>query len=263
VPERGTRPSARELLGGRRFRRVAPAVLAIAAIAVAIGVIVGGGAPASSKGATTGTHGRSGTATVQRRDLVSTDTESGTLGYADTQTVFNRRSGTLTWLPRVGTIIKAGQTLYDVDNSPVILMDGATPAYRTIGPGAGDGPDIAELKRNMKALGYDAGGAITVNDSYDSALKAAIERWQSALGQTQNGTVTLGKIVFLSGPRRIDSISGVLGSTGGGTGNGNSNTAYEVPSTPKAEFVSLTTTSPASTTTPTTTTPTTTTSTTP
>ncbi|MGO9971481.1 MAG: hypothetical protein ACLP01_01355 [Solirubrobacteraceae bacterium] len=56
-----------------------------------------------------------GAATVQRRNLVETDTEAGTLSYADQQTVYNRLSGTITWLPAVGQVIKQGQALYKID----------------------------------------------------------------------------------------------------------------------------------------------------
>ena len=64
---------------------------------------------------------------MQRRDLIATDTESGTLSYANPQTVFNRLSGTVTWLPPVGRVIKPGQTLYKVDGAPVILFNGTLP----------------------------------------------------------------------------------------------------------------------------------------
>ncbi len=53
-------------------------------------MIVGATAPGSSKGASQPKV--AGSATVQRRDLVATDTESGTLGYANPQTVYNRLS---------------------------------------------------------------------------------------------------------------------------------------------------------------------------
>ena len=49
-----------------------------------------------------------GATTVQRRDLVETDTESGTLSYNYPQTVYNNLSGTITWLPQVGPGDQAG-----------------------------------------------------------------------------------------------------------------------------------------------------------
>ncbi len=65
-------------------------------IAVVVGVVpattTAAGSPSQVAGATT----------IQRRNLVETDTEAGTLSYANQQTVYNRVSGTITWLPAVG-----------------------------------------------------------------------------------------------------------------------------------------------------------------
>ena len=59
------------------------ALVAFVAVAVAIGLLVirpGGSGANNGTGGATAT---GGAATVQRRDLVATDTESGTLGYAE------------------------------------------------------------------------------------------------------------------------------------------------------------------------------------
>jgi hypothetical protein len=227
---------------------VAPAVGAVAAVALALGIIVGGGNPEQSKGATRSSHTTgSRSATVARRTLIATDTQSGTLGYADPETVFNRVSGTITWLPKAGTTVKPGQKLYEVNGSPIILMNGSTPAYRAFASGMADGPDVAELKQNLIDLGFDPGRAITVNDTLDTATIDAIARWQTSLGQTTTGTIPLGEVVFLSGSRRIGSVTGVLGSTGGGgsgsgaSGGTSTGASYTVPPA-RPEFVSLTTT---------------------
>ena len=66
---------------------------------------------------------------------METDTEAGTLGYADPQTVYDRLSGTITSLPHVGQAIGPGGVLFAVDGDPVVLMDGTTPAYRELAPG--------------------------------------------------------------------------------------------------------------------------------
>jgi hypothetical protein len=242
---------------------------------VVIGVVLGAG-PSSSQGASKPAK-TSAAATVARRDLVSTDTESGTLGYASAQTVFNRLSGTITSLPAVGKVIDAGRTLYRVDGAPVVLFDGGTPAYRDLSAGVSDGLDVQELKQNLKTLGFDPDHQIIVNQTFDAATTAAVERWQSSLGQTQTGVVTLGQIVFLPGPQRITQVDTVLGSTGGASGgsaaSGAATTASFTPATsstgtagtavaaPRAEFVDLMTTTAASTPATTTTTPATTTTT--
>ena len=42
-------------------------------------------------------------------------------------------SGTLTWLPSAGQVIRQGQVLYKTDNgSPVVLLYGQVPAWRAL-----------------------------------------------------------------------------------------------------------------------------------
>lgn len=248
----------RRIAGESRRRRVAGAVAAIVAVAVVLGVLVSAGVPGSSRGATA-KHTGSGSATVQRRDLIATDTVAGTLSYAKPQTVFNRVSGTITALPTVGAVVRPGGTLYRVDGAPVVLFDGPVPAYRTLTSGVSDGPDVQELKQNLVNLGFDPSHQITINQTFDAATVTAIDAWQAALGQTQTGTVTLGQVVFLPGPQRITTVDAVLGGTGGSSsgsgsassssttgasaaasGTTGSSTSYSP--VPHTEFVSFTTT---------------------
>jgi Putative peptidoglycan binding domain len=253
-----------------RGRRLVAAVGAIAAVALAVGIILGTGLPGSSSGASPPAKA-SGATTVQRRDLIATDTESGTLSYARPQTVFNRMSGTITWLPTIGQVIKPGQTLYKVNGAPVVLFNGTVPAYRDLSEGVGDGPDVQELKQNLVALGFDPSHQITINQTFDSATTAAVDRWQSALGATQTGTVTLGQAVFLPGSQRITAVDTTLGSTGGSSGSGSASSgsgssgssgstgsgsgssgsgASTTVAPPRPEFVSLTATTATPTTCP-------------
>ncbi len=206
-------PRLTALKGGSRRARVAAACAAVGAVPLAIGIIVGAG-PDSSQGASPATK-VSGAATVQRRDLVATDTESGTLNYASPQTVFNRMSGTITWLPQVGQVIKPGHALYYVDNQPIVLFNGATPAYRDLSSSASNGPDILELNRGLVDMGFDPNHEITVDNSWQTGTTDAVDRWQNSLGETETGTITLGEVVFLPGVQRITSVDTVLGSTGG------------------------------------------------
>ena len=181
------------------------------AIAVVVAIVVSNNnAPSHNNAAgTTAT----GAATVQRRNLVATDTESGTLSYANQQTVYNRLSGTITWVPAVGKVIRAGHALFTVDNKPVLLMNGSTPAYRNLTASDISGPDVYELNRNLVALGYNPDGRIVVDDDWQSATTAGVEALQLHLGETQNGTLTLGKVVFLPGPQMIQTVDATVGST--------------------------------------------------
>src|SRR5246500_2069193 len=117
-------------------------LLAGPALVVGAAVIIVLRANTASPAAPTGSAAAaaaSGATSVQRRNLVATDTESGTLSYSNPQTVYNRLSGTITWLPSIGQVIKPGGTLFRVDGNPVLLMDGRTPAYRDLTPAVSDG----------------------------------------------------------------------------------------------------------------------------
>src|ERR1700734_1707022 len=98
-------PIPKPRLPRNRGRLGAPLALVIAVAVVVAIVVSNNNAPSHNNAAgTTAT----GAATVQRRNLVATDTESGTLSYANQQTVYNRLSGTITWVPAVGKVIRAG-----------------------------------------------------------------------------------------------------------------------------------------------------------
>ncbi len=245
------------------LRRAVLIALPVAALIIVVAVVATSGVSGSSAGAAATSPGSSkgtGSGTVTRRDLIATDTESGTLGFGDPRTVYNRLSGTITSLPAAGTIVRAGGTLFTVDNAPVVLMNGTVPAYRALSDGVSPGPDVKELEQNLRALGFDPSHAMTIDDTFDSATTAAVDRWQASLGQTQTGTVALGSVVFLPGPRRVSSLTASLGSTGGssaGSSSGAASAATTASTKPAAhaEFVDLVTSSTSTTTTTSTTSP--------
>jgi hypothetical protein len=225
-----------------RWRGVALAVIAIAAAVVAIVVIIGSRDSGSGNPAG-GPTPAAGAATVKRRNLVATDTESGTLGYAESETVYDRLSGTITWLPPVGRVVSPGQTLYTVANQPVVLFNGSTPAYRELSSADSAGPDVLELNRDLKAMGFDSGDQITADDEWQPGTTDAAEIWQGSLGETETGVIALGQIVFLPGAQRITAVDTVLGSTGqsggGGPAANASSAAAETSAAPRPEFVDL------------------------
>lgn len=143
----------------RAQKRLLASLALILAIALVVAIILLTRSPGSSNAAAQNSNGTS-TATVQRRDLVETDTESGTLSYAGTQTVYNRVGGTITWLPSVGQVVRPGQALFRIDNQPIILMNGPTPAYRDLSASDVQGPDVLELNRNLITLGFNPDGIV-------------------------------------------------------------------------------------------------------
>jgi hypothetical protein len=150
------------------------------------------------------------TAPVVRTDLVNTIQVSGALGYAGSCSVVNQATGTAyTSLPALGALVRRGQRLYEVDGSPVVLLYGARPAWRTLAPGIAPGADVAQLDASLIALGYGTG--LTVSDYFTGATGYAVARWQQAAGLPVTGTVPLGQVVFAPGPLRITALTPALG----------------------------------------------------
>ena len=110
------------------------------------------------------------TARVTRTNLVTTVLTEGTLGYAASRPVVNQLAGIYPQLPRPGRRIGVGGTLYSVNNLPVVLMIGRTPAWRPMLPGISNGPDVAELERNLLALGYATGLLASPGDVWTAGL---------------------------------------------------------------------------------------------
>ena len=155
-------------------------------------------------------------ASVTRQDLVSQTEVDATLGYAGSYSVMNQAQGTITSLPAVGQVITQGQVLYEVSGNPVVLLYGSTPAYRSLSEGATasdvSGPDVAALNADLVALGYTTSAEIPAGtDEFTWWTKVGVENLQAALGVTQNGTLSLGQVVFLPSAARITTISAILG----------------------------------------------------
>jgi hypothetical protein len=146
------------------------------------------------------------TATVTRRSLTSQTLVDATLGYTGAYTVVNQATGTITWLPSAGTVVRQGQALYRVDGRPVLLLYGRVPAYRTLTYGT-KGRDVAQLNRALRALGHD----VPRTNLFTGATAYALERLQREAGLPRTGTLDLGQAVFLPGKARVTSTPAVLG----------------------------------------------------
>jgi putative peptidoglycan binding protein len=143
------------------------------------------------------------------RDSTTPDSSNPDSSNPDSSDPSYSGSGTVTALPRAGTVIERGAALYRLDGDPIVLMYGSTPAYRALKSGIPDGGDVRELEQNLAALGFDPG---TVDDSFTSTTATAVSDWQESVGLEQTGSVELGRVVFMPGARRIGEHKTSVGS---------------------------------------------------
>lgn len=193
-----------------RARIAALGGLTLAAVAIVLAVLLqASGRPRAATGSALPAGDT--TVTVQRRTLTEHAQLNGTLGYGSTLELYDRLAGTFTWLPSVGSVIQRGQTLFKIDQLPIVLMYGSVPAYRTLKEGVSDGRDVAQLNENLVALGYDPYGQISDYERFSEATTAAVRRWQQAEGLPQTGEVELGRVIFAPGARRVTAVKPTLG----------------------------------------------------
>ncbi|MER8048131.1 peptidoglycan-binding protein [Streptomyces sp. NPDC094032] len=157
-----------------------------------------------------------GTVVVEKGSLSSGIQVGGALAFDAPTPVVPAGQGTLTALPAVGSVVRAGGKLYEVDGRPVVLMNGRRPLWRDLGPGIPDGPDVAQLERNLVRLGHAEGLGLSVDGKFTKATAVAVKRWQKSLGARQTGTVARGDVVMLPlDSVRVRRIGAQLGSAVG------------------------------------------------
>jgi multidrug efflux pump subunit AcrA (membrane-fusion protein) len=174
--------------------------------------------PAASSGAGQGAPAPA-TATVTRQDLSATTPVTATLGYTDSYTVLGHGSGTLTWLPPPGQVIRQGQVLYQTGNgSPVVLLYGSVPDWRALGEGI-TGQDVSQLNHDLVDLG-DAGRADISTlgwDYYSWETASGVQRLEEHLGVSfPPGSLSWGQVVFEPEALRVSQVTGSLGGPASG-----------------------------------------------
>jgi hypothetical protein len=161
----------------------------------------------------------SATQAVVREDLSSVVPVDATLGYAGSYTVLGQGGGTLTWLPSAGRVIGQGQALYRVDDgSPVVLLYGPVPDWRTLDEGL-TGADVAQLNHDLVALGYGDGSDISALgwDYFSWQTAYGVQRMESALGvASPAGSLPLGSVAFEPAAIRVTGVPGSLGGPAAG-----------------------------------------------
>ncbi len=216
--------------GSRPPRRRWLVLGAMVAVLMTVGLIVAVTNPmkiGQTSSAASGNGVATSLATVEKRSLSAQTQVSGLLGYAGDFSVVNLASQgpgqgdqantkVATALPAVGQVVNQGEVLYRVNGYPVVLLYGATPAYRDLAAGAYasdvKGPDVQQLKAALVALGYADTSTLDPNsDEFTWATAQAIKKLQAALGVKQTGALMLGQVVFLPSAVRVTSVQATLG----------------------------------------------------
>ncbi|MGH2947841.1 MAG: peptidoglycan-binding protein [Solirubrobacteraceae bacterium] len=188
------------------------AVLAIAVVVIAVLDPLSSG----ESGTSVASARPAATATIAQGPLSSQVYQNGTLGYAaradgSPYSVIDQAAGTLTRLPVAGDVIGCGEVLYRVENVPVALLCGRTPAYRALSEGM-SGPDVRQLNRNLVDLGYAKRSTLDRDSSFFGSRTAnALARLQEDLGVAETGALEPGQAVFLPGPLRITKVTAAPG----------------------------------------------------
>jgi HlyD family secretion protein len=209
--------------GARRRRRGGWVAAGLVVVLVAAGATSAwrAGAFSSTASSAAGGQGAPGPATqaVTRQDLSATTPVNATLGYARSYQVTGHGSGTLTWLPPAGQVIRQGQALYRVDNgTPVVLLYGSVPGWRAMSEGT-TGADVTQLNHDLVRLGDASSADIAALgwDYFSWATMAGVEKLQSDLGvSSPSGSLSLGQVVFEPAALRVSQVTGSLGGPASG-----------------------------------------------
>ncbi|MFE9566545.1 peptidoglycan-binding protein [Streptomyces sp. NPDC006487] len=215
-PLRTAAPAEPVARGKKRGRVLVPLLL--------VAVVAGAGAVAVARPWDRGTGGTErdgveyGLAPVEQGSLSSSIQLTGSLVYDAPAPVLPAAKGTLTGLPAVGALVRAGQKLYEVDGQPVVLMVGDRPMWRDLGPGVPAGSDVEQLERNLLRLGHAKGLGLTADQKFTPDTATAVKRWQKSLGLKETGTVPLGGITMLPQESvRVQQVGAQLGAALGGS----------------------------------------------
>jgi peptidoglycan hydrolase-like protein with peptidoglycan-binding domain len=177
-----------------RFALVGVACVVVVAIAVGVGFQAG---RAASKTAPRAPATASPLVVeVQRGTLTDRATMSVVIGRTAALEVRSRRSGTVTRVlshDQPAVEVASGTLIGWIDEQPIAVLQGATPAYRDLTAGT-NGTDVAQLQTFLTANGWFSGA---VDGVWRPALTDAVKRWQRTVGASATGSVPLGSVVFL------------------------------------------------------------------
>lgn len=114
--------------------------------------------------------------------------------WPERATVRNGASGTITSVMlKAGAALRAGTTVYAVNERPVVVAEGDIPAYRDLALG-NRGGDVRQLQRFLISQGHEVSDPAGL---FGSSTAWAVRAWQTSIGHGIDGIVRLGDVVFL------------------------------------------------------------------
>lgn len=121
--------------------------------------------------------------------------------WEQTPTGMNRASGVVTGVRAApGDVVSPGSVLFDVDLRPVVVAEGAVPAFRALAEGS-EGADVTQLQQLLAELGFYSGER---DGGFGPRTDRAVRDWQESLGMDADGIVGAGDVVFVpSLPGRV------------------------------------------------------------
>ena len=168
---------------------------------------------------------------ITRGDLQGETSATGTLRFSDSHALRSGFEGVVTWLPAAGTVIHAGDRLYEIGDDSAYLMRGSIPAWRAFEPDMSKGSDVQQLQSALQAMGYFS---LEPDGTFGWWTTKAIKAWQKDVGLEQNGTLPLGRIVFATDDLRVGSIKSRVGDRAASDGE-----LYDVTSTAQVVEVNI------------------------
>jgi peptidoglycan hydrolase-like protein with peptidoglycan-binding domain len=146
-------------------------------------------------------------------------------------TVRAQASGVITALPDVDDRLAFDTEGYRVDELPVMVLPGATPAWRDLygyykldGRGeetdewiSNSGSDVEQLEAALDSLGY-GDGRLVVDEYFTEYTGSVLRTWQEAAGLTVDGQFDLADAFFASSePVVVELLVGIGDNVGPGT----------------------------------------------
>ncbi len=113
----------------------------------------------------------------------------------------NQAAGTVTTVNvKPGDEVTQGSVLYTVNLRPVVIAQGAIPAFRSMANGV-SGTDVLQLQAMLAALGHFSGAQ---DGRFGYGTTVAVRAWQKSLGVQADGVVQQGDVVFVPAlPTRV------------------------------------------------------------